>query len=343
MRTRIAPRACVLLTAIAVFAAPALSSAQGNGNGNGQGRPKNPKGPTSPATPSTSAPAAPTPSSGSGSTQTPSSTSTPSPLAPAGPIVTEPVIIDSGVEAPLFDQGSQNIGFRQFGAWLDDASAPSAGEGFVSIMAGHWRLAEVTQTNIPMVAAGIGLSDRVQVSASVPFYRVNYQGATSAGLDDVYLSGKVTLVDPALTLSEVGLSVSPVVEILNGGSDRIHFAIPVSVEVRRFPFRAYGSAGYFTRGSFFSAGAVEWTSRGGTSISGSLSQSNALNEDVVLDSLGVSRRRLDVSGSVAHALGRAAIATVSVGRSLSSIAEGGTRLSVMGGVTFRFSALRATR
>jgi hypothetical protein len=338
MRTRIAPLACLALVFVAVLAVPATVVAQGNGNGNGQGRPKNPKGPTSPAAPSTSAPS-------SGSTSTPTSAPAPSTPAsvPASPVTSEPVATDT-ISAPDF-ASTPAVGFRQFGAWLDDTSAPVAGEGFVSVMAGHWRLADVTQTNLPMVSAGIGLSERVQVSASIPFYRVNYQGATSAGLDDVYLSTKITVIDPTLTLSEVGLAVSPVVEILNGGSggDRVHFAIPVSVEVRRFPFRVYGSAGYFTRGAFFSAGAVEWTSASGTSFSGSLSQSHALNEELTLDSLGVSRTRLDVSGSVGHALGRSAVGSISVGRSLSSIEEGGTKLSIMGGVTFRFSAPRLNR
>jgi len=232
--------------------------------------------------------------------------------------------------------------YRQFGAWLDDTSAPTRGEGYVSVMAGHWRLAGVTQTNIPMVAAGFGLSDRVQFSASVPFYRVNYQGATSAGVDDVYLSGKISLIDPTLTLSEVGLAVSPIVEILSGGGngDRVHFAIPVSVEIRRFPFRAYASGGYFTRGSMFSGGVVEWTSGSGTSVSGSFSQSYSLNENATLDGLGVSRQRVDVSGSLSRAIGRSTSVSMTVGRSLSSIAEGGARLSLMGGVTFRFSANR---
>jgi hypothetical protein len=335
MRTRTAPLAYLAFATVALLVVPAHLHAQGNGNGNGQGRPKNPKGPTSPAVPSTSAP-----SSGSTSTPTPSPAPSSTTSVPASPVSSETVVAND-IVVPDFAL-APTAGFRQFGAWLDDASAPVAGEGFVSVMAGHWRLADVTQTNLPMVAAGIGLSERVQVSASIPFYRVNYQGATSTGLDDVYLSGKITVIDPTLTLSEVGLAVSPVVEILNGGSggDRVHFAIPVSVEVRRFPFRVYGSAGYFTRGSFFSAGAVEWTSPGGTSVSGSISQSHSLNEELTLDSLGVSRRRLDVSGSVGHALGRSAVASVSVGRSLSSIAEGGTRLSLMGGVTFRFSAQR---
>jgi hypothetical protein len=46
--------------------------------------------------------------------------------------------------------------------------------------------------------------------------------------------------------------------------------------------------------------------------------------------------------SLAHAIGGLATGYVSVGRSLSSLAEGGTSLAVNGGVSVRFSAARAT-
>ena len=61
-------------------------------------------------------------------------------------------------------------------------------------------------------------------------------------MDDIYLSAKYVLVDPTLTLSEVGVAVSPVVEVLSAGAldGRVHFAVPVNVEFRRLPFRVYG-------------------------------------------------------------------------------------------------------
>ena len=45
-------------------------------------------------------------------------------------------------------------------------------------------------------------------------------------------------------------------EVLSAGATdgRVHFAIPVALELRRQPFRVYGSAGYFTRGAVFSGG-----------------------------------------------------------------------------------------
>ncbi len=93
--------------------------------------------------------------------------------------------------------------YRQFGAWLDDASAAGSGEGYTSIGVGHWRMLGSTQTNLPMLGVGVGVTDRMQVGASVPFYRASYEGGSASGMDDVYLSAKYTLVDPTLTSERV--------------------------------------------------------------------------------------------------------------------------------------------
>jgi len=194
-----------------------------------------------------------------------------------------------------------------------------------------------------MLGAGWGFTDRLQVSASVPFYHTNNAGTTASGVDDIYLGAKYTIVDPTLTLSEFGLAVNPVVEVLSAGNPdgRVHFALPISVELRRQPFRIYGSAGYFTRGSVFAGGALEWTSSR-LIVTGSLTQSHSVKEDLVLDSLGVSRQHVDVAGSVAVPVTSRTAAFMSIGRSLSPIEEGGTRLALSGGLSFRFSAPTAT-
>jgi hypothetical protein len=195
-----------------------------------------------------------------------------------------------------------------------------------------------SQTDLPMLGVEIGVSDRMQVSGSVPFYRAHYEGGTASGMDDVYLGAKYTLVDPTLTLSEFGLAISPTMEVLSWDNPdgRIHLAIPVSVELRRQPFRVYGSAGMFTRGSFFSGAALEWSSPLGAVLTGSVTQSYSLKDDAVLDSLGIGRQRLDVSLGVAYPLGTRAATFGNVGRSLSSVEEGGTSLALSGGISFRF-------
>jgi hypothetical protein len=227
----------------------------------------------------------------------------------------------------------------QFGSWLDDASARGRGEGSVSIGAGLWRLDGMTQRNIPMVGGDIGISDRMQVSASVPFYRVSTPTWSANGLDDVYVSAKYVVLDPALTVSEVGVAISPVVEILSADTTdgRVHFALPVSVELRRMPFRIYGSAGYFTRGALFGGAALEWTSSSGVSITGAMLQSYSL-ETASITTTGSERTHADLSAGVAAPVAPRMSVYGSVGRSLTSIESGGASISLTGGVSVRFNA-----
>jgi len=299
VRRRTLPSAIGLFLFVGL-ALPGLAEAQG------KGRPKAPRG----SSPTTTTPTSPSASSST----TPTSTT-----SAAVPVST----------------------YRQFGAWLDDASAAGAGEGYTSIGVGHWRMLGSTQTNLPMLGVGVGVTDRMQVGASVPFYRASYEGGSASGMDDLYLSAKYTLVDPTLTLSEFGLAISPTMEVLSAGSPdgRVHFAVPVSVELRRQPFRIYGSAGLFTRGSFFSGAALEWSAPGGMALTGSLTQSYSLKDDAVLDSIGIGSQRTDVSFGVAYPLGTMAATFVNVGRSLTSVEEGGTSLALSGGISFRFSTV----
>lgn len=266
------------------------------------------------------------------------------PKAPRAPAPTTTSPTTSSATAVTPDAAPPVSSFRQFGAWLDDASAPTwRGEGYTSIGVGYFRLAGSSQMSVPMLGMGMGLSDRLQVSASVPFYRTSSAGATYSGLDDMYFGAKYTIVDPTLTLSEFGLAVNPLVEVLSAGNpDRVHFALPVSLELRRQPFRVYGSAGYFTRGSVFSGGALEWTGAR-LIVTGSLSQSYSIKEDLALDSMSVSRQHLSVSGSAAVPFTSRAAGFVSVGRSLTSPEQGGTSLALSGGLSIRFSAPSATQ
>ena len=303
MRSRTFPSAIGLFVAFGLLI-PGAAFAQGNG------RPKGPKAPSSPTTT--------TPSS---STTASTSTSALTPDVVAAPVSS----------------------FRQFGSWLDDASTSYRGESYASVGIGYWRLADSSQVNAPMLGMGWGVSDRMQVSASVPFYHTSYGGVTASGLDDVYLGAKYTIIDPTLTLSEFGLAVNPVVEVLSNSNPdgRVHFALPVNVELRRQPFRVYGSAGYFTRGSVFGGGALEWTSAR-MILTGSLTQSYSINSDATLDGMGLGRQNVNVSGAVALPVTSRMAAFVNVGRTLTPIEEGGTRLAVSGGVSIRFSALTAT-
>jgi hypothetical protein len=182
------------------------------------------------------------------------------------------------------------------------------------------------------------------VSANVPFYHASFAGTTFRGLDDVYISAKYTVLDPTLTVSEFGLAVSPTIEVLSAGAPdgRVHVGLPVSVELRRQPFRAYGSAGYFSRGSIFTGGAIEWATPSGMALTGAFIQSYSMKDDTALDTLGIGKQRVDVMAGVAHPIGQMAAVYASVGRTLTSIDEGGTVVSFSAGMSFRFTAAKAT-
>jgi hypothetical protein len=234
------------------------------------------------------------------------------------------------------------VSFRQFGSWLDDASAPTPGEGRTGIGIGYWRVSGGSQIDVPMIDVGYGLTDRFQVSASVPFYRTTFEGTTVRGLDDMYMTAKFTAIDPAANDAQFGLAVSPVIEVLSAGAPdgRVHFALPVSFELRRQPYRVYGSAGYFTRGSLFSGAAIEWAMASGFVVTGALTQSYSTKDDPLSDQLGVSKQRMDLNVGVGYPIAEVAAASVSVGRSLTSIDQGGTSLGISGGVSIRFASTR---
>jgi hypothetical protein len=227
--------------------------------------------------------------------------------------------------------------FRQFGVWLDDATTRAEGGGSVGVGIGYWRSAGSSLVDIPMLDASYAVTDRFQFGMSVPFYRTEYAGATSRGVDDMYFSGKLVLIDPALKDARFGIAVIPVLEVLSPGSfdDRVHWALPVSAEFRASPVRVYGSTGYFSRGAVFGAGAVEWTSPAGTSLTFSLTHTVPTAEETT----GLPGGRSDFSVAVGRSLNDATSVYMGVGRTLSSPDENNkTSLAISGGISVSFSA-----
>jgi hypothetical protein len=227
--------------------------------------------------------------------------------------------------------------FRQFGVWLDDATTRAEGGGSVGLGFGYWRGAGASLLDLPMLDGSYAVTDRFQFGMSVPFYRTGSDGTTSGGVDDMYFSGKIVLIDPALKDARFGVAVIPVLEVLSPGffEDRVHWALPVSAEFRASPVRVYGSTGYFSRGAFFAAGAIEWTSPQGTSLTVSLTRSIPTGEDPT----GLGGGRSDISVAVGRSLNEAMSAYVGVGRTVSSPDESNkTSLALSAGISFSFSA-----
>ena len=205
----------------------------------------------------------------------------------------------------------------------------------------YWRGADASQIDAPILGMSYGLSSRAQLSATVPFYRFSYEGFSQRGLDNVYVSTKIAVIDPRE--GRFGMAVGAVAEILGAGfadASRVHWAVPLSLELRGETVRLYGSTGYFSRGAYFAAGAFEWTAPVGTSITAALAHSASVSGVTIATTGDVPRASLrDVSVFVAHPVSSIASVYVGGSRSFSDTWIDGAS-SVSGGVSFQCASPR---
>src|SRR5262245_47701912 len=104
---------------------------------------------------------------------------------------TAPTSAASNLSSQTQDAGA----IRQFGAWLDDASLLEPGHGWTTLSSGYSRTPSGHQVDFPVVDAGMGLSRRTQISATVPYYRVHLgDGTAGSGVGDMYFNLKYSLV-----------------------------------------------------------------------------------------------------------------------------------------------------
>ena len=280
-----------------LWAAPA--AAQGNGNAFGKNKNK------PPVTPSTSAGA-----------------------SASGPSA-----------ASEFDATIPGTGVRNFGAWLDDASIVTPGQGFVSIGFGLWKMPGYREFDMPTVDAGVGLHKRVQVGASMPVYHASEPGGpVSRGVGTMYMNAKIQLREA--TTKHPGFSVTPAVEMLSSapvGGSRMSWALPVNLEVMGVGWRAYGSAGYFSRGSLFASAAVEKALSERAWLTGSLTHSYSMHPDPLSVALGLAQTHTDVSAGASFVVRDGIAAFGSLGRTISQRDANSTELALSGGVSFSFA------
>ncbi len=235
------------------------------------------------------------------------------------------------------DSGSApNTGIRNFGAWLDDASVLAPGGGFTSFSVGYWRLSSFSEIDAPSFDVAFGLTKRVQAGASVPVYHASVPGAPAVrGIGDLYLSSKIQLREAST--GTFGFAVVPLLQVLSAepfpGSSRVSWAVPVSLEYPGLGWRAYGSTGYFSRGSLFASGALEVAVAGRTWITGTLSQSHSIKNDAAADALGLSSNRTDISGGATWAASDAIALFGAIGRTLGRDDGSATKLFLSGGLS----------
>jgi hypothetical protein len=231
-------------------------------------------------------------------------------------------------------------------SWLDDAETLAPGAFTVSLSIGRAESPDGGETDLPLDAA-VGVSSRVQVSASLPYYWASYNdGYQASGRGNTYLACKVKLADPHQ--HTVGLAVAPMLEVLSDASvsdptlglSRVNWALPVSVQAGLGGGRLFGTAGYFSRGAIFLAGALEHGVGGRTTLTGALSYMYDTSRSDTSDLTGLGRSRLDATVSAAVRLRPSLFAFGAVGRTISSLDQNGAKLLASAGISYSFSPAR---
>jgi len=228
---------------------------------------------------------------------------------------------------------------RSFGAWLDDATALAPGEAWFTVSMQRWASPDLRGFDVPVSDVSVGILPRLQAAASIPFTQYGPVGATMAGeVGDIYAGAKLVVRDPSD--DRIGIAAAPTLEILSRaaaddtGLSRVNLVLPVNVEWRS-PFgRAYGSAGYFTRGAVFAAGAFErpltdrWIATGAVTISRSTQPEEASA------AWGLSHQRVDASGSASWIVADRLVLFGAVARTLSRMDLDATRYAISCGASF---------
>lgn len=245
--------------------------------------------------------------------------------------------VTSGSAAPA--SSGSGIAIRQFGAWLDDVSLLAPGDAWTSITFGHYRSFAGSQTDFPVVDAGFGITRRTQFGLTVPYYHARFNDGTSGGgFGDVFLSGKVLLVEPRDR--SIGLAISPVVEFSQDpvpGQSSVGWGAPIDIEAKLPGFRVFGSTGYFSRGAIFAAGALEIPVADRVVATGGLTMMRSTNESPAADAIGLSKGRSDVTGSAAYFLSPSIALFASTGRTIGSGDGTGTNFMLTGGVSISYA------
>jgi len=228
-------------------------------------------------------------------------------------------------------------GVRNFGSWLDDATVQDPGAGFLSLGFGVYKTPIYREVDVPAIDSGFGVTDKLQVGMSVPYYVVNVPGnPASHGFGDVYLTAKYQLRAPSTT--QTGFAVIPMIEVLSvapplGGS-RVQWALPVSAERQFNHWRALGSGGWFSRGALFSAGAIEAQTSKRTWLTGALSWSYSTHHDDLSTALGFHRSRVDLTGGITYAPRPQIALYANVGRTISARDDNSASFIFSTGVSF---------
>jgi hypothetical protein len=292
----------IILTGVVSFTGLAPVAAQGIGHG---------QPPVAPGPPSTS------------TTTTPSSSTQPS--------VSNTLLMGSGT--------ATGTRLQTFGSWLDTAGVSAPGEAWISLSSAYWRSSSLREVDAPSMGVTVGVARRTQIGVSLPYYHMTDQfGFTSHGFGASYVTAKFALTENR----RVHVSTSPTMEIFNWSSadiGRVNFVLPVSLQTSAGRMQIYGSTGYFTRGSVFGSGAVEWSATPKVTLATTVAHSYSVVSDPVGDALGIARHRTDGSGGVYYSVAPSAVFFASIGRTFAPVDQTSGRVSLSAGVTVNVSGI----
>jgi hypothetical protein len=220
-------------------------------------------------------------------------------------------------------------------SWLDDATVLPSGAMSLIVAAAQWSGTDLSETDVPIVSASVGLAPRVQIGAIIPRVVGSADGPVG-GMGTSYVSTKIAVLTGG---SGVKLAVSPMIQILGEGAvqglaaneSRVQFGLPVSVEVSQGIARVFGSTGFFSQGAWFAGGGigVQATPRVGVAASFTRSWGGE-------DTLGLTRDRRELTGSLSYLVASKVAVYGSIGQTVATTDENGAGTTVSGGVAFFF-------
>jgi hypothetical protein len=200
------------------------------------------------------------------------------------------------------------------------------------------------EIDIPAVGVSFGLTRRIQVDFSIPYFRTKYgSDFVMNGIGDKFLSAKIRLRDA--DSGGLGLAVEPVLEILGKGSlaagelgpNKYNLALPVIVQKNFSRFNIYGEAGYITRGALFAGVGGDAPIIGRLGGGANVLYSRAIRFNDLSREFGLLRSRVDGNVSLYYMFHPRFSVFVSGGRTLSRMDAIATSYILNLGLNFNFN------
>lgn len=233
-------------------------------------------------------------------------------------------------------------------ALVDDASLLDPGSVSLTLSIMRWQGSGTSEVDAPVVSGAVGLTPRVQFSASIPHVvgSTDPNGATG-GIGTVFLSAKVSLFDDAAL--GVKLAVSPSVAVLSEdtlaampiGSSRAHVGLPFSVEGGRGPVSVYAGAGYYSNGSWFAGVGTSVQARPKVAVS--LAFSRAWTRASTTDPALVATNRNEVSIGASRTMAPLVSVYGSISQTVATLDENGAGTTLAAGISLFLPAGTLTR